>query len=277
MAPEIPYWVQRLLENQCEFIRKVRDSFLQLKSCADYGVYSTFKLLDTDNTNYFGKEEVRRFMGACKRFVGSSEVGCLLRVFDRDGDGKVSFKDYMDTIINFEPLLHYAIPRPVVEHEKEEKPVATPEKKSRGSTQKAQGLLETPSSAQFSTPSTLPTLAQKSSAVSRFSLKGIISAHAELERRAEDARLALCSLMEPAKVFQLFCEGRKESFVNLGDLKSGLGDKFSVEDLSTLFPRYDTDRDGTLSEAEFVAILRPAVPCATQGTELVSHLSITPR
>ena len=257
---DVLYCFQRLLMHQLTLGRNLGEKLRILKSTKGYGIYNTFKLIDSGSRSYFGEEDVQLFMTKQGKYLSTDERKGIIRMFDKNGDGKISLSDYVSTIIEFDLATSFEAHKEKQGIE-ETNTYQTPKKLGKDSGDLSGTNYKTPLNRPIvATPDTSPETTKKEGQELP-SLARMFKQHLEVEKVVEEAKLKLYEVptFEFSAAFRFFDQDNYDR-LSLCELKGGL-DKLGVasttRDLHILLRRYDLNEDGVLSQYEFEKMLHP--------------------
>ena len=76
-------------EESNELIRK------RLAKRQKFSVHTAFSMLDYDSNGYIVADNIRRFLGESQIFVSDNELRSLMKRYDTNGDGRISYSEFV--------------------------------------------------------------------------------------------------------------------------------------------------------------------------------------
>lgn len=98
ISPEIKFALIRLLEKELEIQRKLS---YEISNIPQSGIYEIFKKISGDKINYIYPEKVADFLEKYQILFNKQDIEAIFKRLDKDGDGKISYLEFLD---NFMPI-----------------------------------------------------------------------------------------------------------------------------------------------------------------------------
>lgn len=240
----------RVFERQAGLEQILDDIREKLRPCLPHKL---FEEIDYMNSLFIGTENLTLFVSAETEFeLDSRGVDAVLRRFDRDGDGRLSFVEFLPAILPFGPgqiCAVYSVPAAattiVAGGTSRRKEFATPDKK----------MLKQSSMLQKSAATATPSAEIVSS--NTISLREVLRRQIAEDRRVEERKRRLWARPDFSLGGLMAMLGAKrEDHVEI-KLVAELVDEPHQEKLSQLLVQHDSDGDGLLAAKELGGILCP--------------------
>lgn len=100
---EVELALCKLLRAELQLQQRMRDFRVELASRAGCKIYQLFKLVATAKSEDFKEEQTREFMKRHGIYALGVDSAAVVKRLDRDRDGKVSYMDFLDSLLPFEP------------------------------------------------------------------------------------------------------------------------------------------------------------------------------
>lgn len=100
---ETQFLLLRLIELEMSFHEEVEKIRFEITSQSDFGLLDSFRALDINRSSAIDKPAIRGMMSRNSFYLSESEISGILRRFDTDGDGCISYVEYVDAIMPKKP------------------------------------------------------------------------------------------------------------------------------------------------------------------------------
>jgi len=126
---EVEWALARVFDKEINYFRKVELLKEDLALRYDFNLLEAFKLIDEDRTGNVDLDSIYLFLKRNKIIVSESDILSLLRRCDKDGDGKLSYAEFVDAILPTDPYYRVSVKESAV-REKPSYRTATPSRYS---------------------------------------------------------------------------------------------------------------------------------------------------
>eukprot|EP00826_Nyctotherus_ovalis_P035320 TRINITY_DN3027_c0_g1_i21.p1 TRINITY_DN3027_c0_g1~~TRINITY_DN3027_c0_g1_i21.p1 ORF type:complete len:452 (-),score=48.43 TRINITY_DN3027_c0_g1_i21:76-1431(-) len=268
---------RKLILEEVELIRRLRPFQLELTNCSGYKIYQLFELVVEDKCRFITKQGLRCFMKKCGSFMLDADAAQIVQRLDRDRDGKVSYLDFLNSVLPGEICRNDKKESQLVEdhdaikhkgsipREDEAKRINNPTQEEgkdafRTPERIGFGSPEYPTTGETPVKITTPTAPEQLQRYKQ-SLAKLFKYQLEIDKRAEELKERVCKQADYSvkSVIILFTKEKRDS-VSLYELKRGLnllGVYSDTKELIDVMKRYDLDRDGAMNRGEFERMLLP--------------------
>eukprot|EP01022_Parablepharisma_sp_SALTPOND_P019341 TRINITY_DN3284_c0_g1_i1.p3 TRINITY_DN3284_c0_g1~~TRINITY_DN3284_c0_g1_i1.p3 ORF type:complete len:477 (-),score=73.07 TRINITY_DN3284_c0_g1_i1:6875-8305(-) len=96
---ELSYGFLRLLEKELEIQRTLEEQKEVLESFPEVGVYGMFKKISGEKAQYIVPESMLKYMQKQEVYVNHGDIHAIFRRLDKDGDGRISYLEFLDTFL----------------------------------------------------------------------------------------------------------------------------------------------------------------------------------
>lgn len=93
---EVEYSLVKLFQKELDFIRNVDFNRANLTSKFDYNNRAAFELLDPKSLGYISRYFLLEFMRLNRFRATEAEIDAIFRRVDRDSDGKINYKEFLE-------------------------------------------------------------------------------------------------------------------------------------------------------------------------------------
>ncbi|OMJ72439.1 hypothetical protein SteCoe_29118 [Stentor coeruleus] len=100
---DVEFLLARLFEKELTFQRKIEISKRDLASRYDFSIVSGFSVIDYPSSSFLTREKIYNFLRRNGKVVFDDDVDAILRRMDIDGDERLSYSEWSDTIRPQEP------------------------------------------------------------------------------------------------------------------------------------------------------------------------------
>eukprot|EP00164_Ancoracysta_twista_P004211 GFYU01005666.1.p1 GENE.GFYU01005666.1~~GFYU01005666.1.p1 ORF type:complete len:566 (+),score=194.93 GFYU01005666.1:81-1778(+) len=223
----LQFQLAKTFQSQVEGERKIDIARNLLLEAPDFDLYQAFAALDNTGTGYITSVEFREFLSKHGYYTTDDDLAALMRRYDENGDGRISYYEFIKAFVPVEPSPSspYASPR-----------VHSP---------------RVPPSGSALSPSAEHALAFK------------MKQEVEAEREVQTWRQVLAKSLQPGDLYAAFREVDEDrtGFISAENFRSILerhGVYVNDTDLYRLIRRYDKNSDYRVSYLEFLTEVLPA-------------------
>lgn len=96
---EITYCLVRLFQKEINFIHFTRANLEILQEDPNYCIYNTFKQINRTEDHYISEQILRNFLERNSTFFIDDDIKTIIRKFDKDKDGKISYREFLDAML----------------------------------------------------------------------------------------------------------------------------------------------------------------------------------
>ena len=258
LSLDAEFQLARLIEKELNLQRRLESSKKDLAIRHDFSVIGAFSTIDFPSTNMISREKLTDFLRRNGKIVFEEDIDAVLRRMDIDGDERLSFSEFSDSLRPQEPVFPVSPQRSPgrsspVRH-------SSPLRRTGGSPSRtassSSGFLQADSSMRstYTRPSPL-------SASEESELVNIFFQQINLERDLNAAKkdVALCGDFNLLDAFQMF-DINDIGYVGVYDMEDTLvelGIRPTREELLLLFKHYSMLNNRRLSYSEFSKLVTP--------------------
>ncbi|OMJ95043.1 hypothetical protein SteCoe_1748 [Stentor coeruleus] len=272
---DIEFLLARLFDKELSFQRRLESLKQDLASRYDFSMISAFSLLDFPSTSFITRDKLYSFLRRNGKLVYDDDIDALLRRMDIDGDERLSYSEFADSLRAQESRITSSPPRRSPSRTsplRYSSPLRrTGDSPNRNGSSVYQNETSMRSSFNRTSPSRMsatrmsPTRSSIRSSpltvVDESELVSIFFQQINLERDLNGSKkdIALCSDFTLIDAFQMF-DINDLGYVNEYDFEDGLislGLRPSREDIGLLFKHYSTLNNRKLTYSEFGKIFTP--------------------
>jgi hypothetical protein len=105
---ETEWALARVLSKEIDFFRKIELLKEDLVSRYDFTTLDAFKSIDVDRFGWINHDSIYFFLKRNHYYVSDDDVMAILRRIDLDGLGKITYADFVDSILPIDPLYRVA-------------------------------------------------------------------------------------------------------------------------------------------------------------------------
>ena len=219
-----------MLNEQVQLDREDENAKTTLAMQPDFNTYDCFRMFDIDGRGSLGVTEIRYGLADIGVNVSDEEVRLFVQKNDKDGDGKLDFREFSQAMTPSDPYFATMLQRRPSTHA----PINVYKKDS------------------IFTPSTA------------YTLKNTMKTFMNTESTAENTRQALSRnpYFNASEAFDQ-CDLSKNGRVSKDEVRYLLeskGARISDKDADNVTRRLDFNQDGSVTHGDFVNSLRPKSP-----------------
>ncbi|OMJ80663.1 hypothetical protein SteCoe_19042 [Stentor coeruleus] len=270
LSLDVEFLLARLLDKELSFQRRLESLKQDLSSRYDFSMVSAFSLIDFPSTSFITRDKLYSFLRRNGKLIYDDDIDALLRRMDIDGDERLSYSEFADSLRSQEPRITSSPRR----SPSRSSPLrnSSPLRRTGNSPSRTGGSFyqnETSMRSSFNrtSPSRMsatrisPTRSSPLTVVDESELVSIFFQQINLERDLNGSKkdIVLCPDFTLIDAFQMF-DINDLGYVNEYDFEDcliGLGLRPSREDIGLLFKHYSVLNNRRLTYSEFGKIFTP--------------------